>query len=368
MSYARIAVLLLGAVLLAAACQPGAASADWKTPPNKDAAKTQVDAGFQTYGMPDSWANYGASITAFCQKNWTFDCLPKRTDTDMSSAEEIQRFDGEKNNPIAVMADIGIQFGPVAETIGVVPEYLPPNASGLPEGFKSKTGGWVGTFVGVPGFVVNTDVMEDKGIPVPRTWADLTKPEYKGLVGIGQVGKSGTATTSFIAMTMAAGGSIDDFGPGVTFAKSLLANIEGVKEGAAEDLEKGEIPIQIKYDFNLLAAAEAVKEKGVNAEVVIPSDGSLYAASALMVNKYNTGKMDFAKMFMEWVLTDEGQTVFAEFGARPVRYVLGDLQLPDTAKAKWLPDDMYANVQQVDITKVTIDQIAEIWNGQVLGQ
>jgi putative spermidine/putrescine transport system substrate-binding protein len=138
-------------------------------------------------------------------------------------------------------------------------------------------------------------------------------------------------------------------------------------EGNQESLEKGEIPIQIKYDFNLLAAQAKMKEKGVNTQVIIPGV-SIYAPSALMVNKYNVAKMDLAKMFLEWVLSDDAQLIFAEFGARPVRYVLGDLQLPDSAKAKWLPDSAYANVKTVkDWNLVSPAQVAAVWDERVLG-
>ncbi len=126
------------------------------------------------------------------------------------------------------------------------------------------------------------------------------------------------------------------------------------------------MPIPIKYDFNCAAAAN-VKEKGVNAVVLIPGI-SIYAPSALMLNKYNTAKMDLAKLFMSYVLSDEGQAIFAKFGARPVRYVLGQLTLPDDAKAKWLPDEQYTNVKLVgDWTKINPENIANTWKNEVLG-
>ena len=87
-----------------------------------------------------------------------------------------------------------------------------------------------------------------------------------------------------------------------------------------------------------------------------------------MINKYNTAKMDVAKLFLDYVLTDDAQTAFAKFGARPIRSVLGDLKLPDDAKAKWLPDDQYKDVKQVkDWSKVDAKKIAETWDSQVLG-
>jgi putative spermidine/putrescine transport system substrate-binding protein len=86
-----------------------------------------------------------------------------------------------------------------------------------------------------------------------------------------------------------------------------------------------------------------------------------------MINKYNTAKADLAKLLLDFVLTDEAQTAFAEFGARPIRYILGDLELPDAAKTKWLPDADYLDVKQVqDWSQVDANAIAETWDTEVL--
>lgn len=351
---------------IAAACssqtstgsQDTAATDDWAAAPSVEKAKEQVKE-FITYGMPDDWANYGEVRQKFAQK-YGFEF--QHQDTDMSSLEEITKFDAEKSNPKALMADIGMLYGKLSETKGVVPPYLPANASVLPAGFKGNPGGWVATFVGVPAFVVNVDVVKN----VPQTWADLAKPEYAGKVGAIDPTKSGTAATSFLSWAYAAGGDETNMTPGVELAKKIVPNFASA-EGNAQTLEKGEVPIQIKYDYNCNAAAEEVKAKGINAEVIIPGV-SIYAPSALMLNKYNTARMDAAKLFMEYVLSDEAQETFAKFGARPIRYVLGDLKLPDSAKANWLPEASYAQVQQVkDWTQVDPETIGKVWKDEVLG-
>jgi len=71
---------------------------------------------------------------------------------------------------------------------------------------------------------------------------------------------------------------------------------------------------------------------------------------------------------LDFVLSDEGQTAFARFGAHPIRVALGDLTLPDDAKANWLPDSMYAQVKNIpDWSKVSLQRIAEVWQSQVAG-
>jgi putative spermidine/putrescine transport system substrate-binding protein len=354
------AAAVLGVLRMGGDRALAAETGDWSTPPNVDAAKAQ-GAQFQSYGMPDSWANYGEVIQKLGQK---YGFAIAHSDTDMNSLEEITKFEAEKNNPVAICADIGILFGKVAEQKGVVPAYMPPNAAKLPVGLKGDKGGWVATFTGVPAMVVNTDVIKN----VPKTWADLAKPEYKGKIEtIDAAGGAGTSVATFMAWAYAHGGNENNLKPAFEFAKTMIGQY-ATASANAQTLEKGEVPILIRYDFNCIAAAKAVKAKGVNAQVVIPSDGSIYAPSALMLNKYNTGKMDIAKLMLDFVLSDEGQAAFAKFGARPIRWVLGDLKLPDDAKANWLPDSDYANIKSIpDWSKVDLQKVVSTYRDEVAG-
>src|SRR5205823_528394 len=178
-------------------------------------------------------------LKEFCAHYQLSSC--NHTDTDMSSNAEITRFDAEKNKPVGIFSDIGIAFGPVAEARGVAPPYLPPNAKSLPAGWKGKTGGWVATFVGIPSIIVNTDVVKN----VPKSWDDLLKPEYRGLIGVSDPSTSGTGGATFLAWAFAHGGNENNLAPGVEFAKKILPNLAG-PGGNDADLEKGEIPIQVR--------------------------------------------------------------------------------------------------------------------------
>ncbi|NRQ36969.1 extracellular solute-binding protein [Nonomuraea sp. NN258] len=346
-------------VLTACGSQAGAAGDyDWKAAPDTSKIAEQGK-NLPTYGLAPDWANYGEVVKAFCAKHQGT-CAHE--DTDMSSSEEIVKFDAEKDNPIGTASDIGLMWGPIAEAKGVVPEYLPPSAGKLKDWQKGK-GGWVATFVGAPAFVVNTDKVTNP----PKSWQDLLKPEYKGMIAIKAPTSSGTGQAMVVAAAVANGGSVDDLAPAYDFFKKLktAGNLSQAKM-SEEMLEKGEAPIQINYDFNGLAQKAALKAKNVNVEVIIPSDGSIWAPSGLMINKYNSAKGDFLKGFLEYVLTDEAQTLFAKFGARPIRALNGDLQLPAEAKANWLPEESYAAVKEIEITKINPEQIVADWEAKVL--
>lgn len=357
-----LGLLAVGSIV--AACSGGGGGGDWTSAPDLTKAKEQGQT-ITTYGMPDDWANYGEQIKTFCTKYQIAGC--NHVDTDMTSAEEIQRYDAEKNNPVAIFSDIGLAYGPLASQKAVVPPYLPPNADKLPAELKAKPGegGWVATFVGVPSILVNLDALQAKGLQPPKDWADLAKPEYRGLVGVRPPGKAGEGDAFFMALVATTGGSWGNFDSAIALAKQIAPNLAG-QAGNAELAEKGEIPIQIKYDFNNIANAAALKAKGINVDVFIPASGSVYAPSGMMVNKYNTKQMDVAKLFMDFVLSDDGQAIFAKFGARPILYVLGKLDVPAEARANWLPDEQYVNVKQIDFTQVKPADVGKIWEEQVL--
>ena len=332
---------------------------DWSKPFDVASARREA-AIYTTYGMPDTWANYGEVLSLMAKK---YDYSYEHVDTDMGSMQEILKYDAEKNNPVAISSDIGILFGPVADERKVVPPYMPPSASKLPNGLKGKEGGWVATFTGVPAMIVNTDVIKN----VPESWEDLLKPEYKGKVSaIDASGMGGTDMATFIAWAYAFGGSETDLAPGAEFARKLLNQMSSAPK-TTQTLERGELPIQLKYDFNCIAQANALKAKGVNTRIIIPQ-GTIYAPSATMINRYNVEKMNIAKVFLDFVLSDEAQIAFAKFGARPIRWVLGDLELPAEARKDWLPDEQYAHVHQIkDWSKVDVKQVAQFWVDEVVG-
>jgi putative spermidine/putrescine transport system substrate-binding protein len=354
---------LLAVILIVAGCGaqvPSATGIDLERA--RDQART-----FRTLATPDQWGNYGEQFTAFCQAKFGFDCNRDDRDVgaDLSSAEEVQQWVAERNNPQSVLADIGIAYIGQAEQQGILADYEPPNADLLPDELHGP--GWVATFVGVPTILVNVDALEARGLPVPESWADLADPAYAGLVGSRRIGISAPATWAFVAMNLAAGGTLEDWQPGVEYGRRLLPNLTAA--ASPETFERGEVPINVTFDFFQSAWVADIAAKGVDVRHIVPRDGSVYGPSTLMMNRYDTAHHDFAKLFMEWVLTDEGQRLFARYGARPIRSVVGEslLDVPDEYRVNWLPDAEYERVRTIDWRQVDPNVILDIWETQVVG-
>jgi putative spermidine/putrescine transport system substrate-binding protein len=362
-----VAALAFTQVVPASAQKKAAKSSAKSSTASLAKAKTQAQ-DFRTLGMPDDWNNFGRFFQSVCD-SYQLGCRgegegPNRKDTDMSSAEEIAAFKTEKDNP-AVCADIGIAFGQVAEAEGVTINYLPAAAAKLPAPYKAAKGGWVASAVGAISIVVNTDVVKNP----PRSFADLLKDEYKGKVSISNPTTSGTGQMMVLASAAALGNGKLDLDGAFKYWKEMKQ--KGQLNPASYSnaaLEKGETPITLRYDYVGALAAAGINDKAGKKiiEVIVPSDGGVWAPSATMCNK-NSDKAELAKLVLDHTLTDQGQLVFAEYGARPVRYVLGDLKVPDVLKKKWLPDAAYAKVVPIPGNSwPNPGTIAERWEKEVL--
>ena len=69
----------------------------------------------------------------------------------------------------------------------------------------SKKHHTAGVYAGVLGYSVNTEILKEKGLPMPKSWADIAKPEYKGMVQVASPQSSGTAYTVLATMTQIMG-------------------------------------------------------------------------------------------------------------------------------------------------------------------
>ncbi|MGW7029098.1 hypothetical protein ACWGFX_18155 [Streptomyces xanthophaeus] len=71
-------------------------------------------------GMPDSWANWEQTWGDLASRYGL-----RHRDTDLSSAQQLDKFEAEKGNAGADIGDVGAAFGPIAVTRGVTQPFKP---------------------------------------------------------------------------------------------------------------------------------------------------------------------------------------------------------------------------------------------------
>jgi putative spermidine/putrescine transport system substrate-binding protein len=221
---------------------------------------------------------------------------------------------------------------------------------------------WYGDYFGVTSFAVNTSVVKN----VPMTWADLLKPEYKGMVAIGGSPlKAGEAFGSVFAAALANGGSFDNIAPGIEFFGKLNAvgNFNPVKCDTGTVIT-GQTPIAIKWDYLNLAIRDGAAGK-VDIKVLLPEGappfGNFYcqAISAFAPNP------NAAELWMEYLYSDEGQLGFLGGYAHPVRFnaLAAAGKIPAALLAKLPSPDAYKAVKFASQDQSTAAKkvLADMW-------
>lgn len=226
----------------------------------------------------------------------------------LSTGPITERAIAEKANP---QADVIWMINNIAleqlKEEGVLEPYV-PEGTNIAEAFMEEDGFWHGHNATIMAMAVNTKLLEDKNLPVPRDWTDLIKPDYKGQITIAAPTKSGTGLSIFSTMHDALGWN---------FIDNLHQNIfqyNSSGSAAARQVGGGETAIGLSYDTAILHQVRAVP--GV--EMVIGRiSPNVIEGAGLIVGGPNPKE---GKLFLDWLFGDEGMQVFAPhvgIGAAP---------------------------------------------------
>src|SRR3954463_14163566 len=153
-------------------------------------------------------------------------------------------------------------------------------------------------------------------VPDVAALDDLLGPDFKGKVALnGDPTQAGAAFSGVVMASIANGGSADDIAPGVDYFKKLKAagNFLPVDPTAAT-IESGQTPVVI--DWNYLNAAETAKLPSWQDFVPSNADGAGYYYQAINAGAPHPAA---ARVWQEFLYSNEGQNLYAAGGPRPVR-------------------------------------------------
>ncbi|HEX8972620.1 MAG TPA: ABC transporter substrate-binding protein [Oryzihumus sp.] len=308
-----------------AACSPPAKSGSSSASGDKAASATSAQAmggmdalvaaakkegTLNVIALPPDWANYGEIIKAFTAK---YGIKVDSAQPDASSADEItaaKNLSGQSKAPdvfdlsAAVASANTSMFAPYkVTTFGDVPDKL-----------KDANGTWVNDYGGY------MSIGYDAGkVPAPASVTDLLKPAYKGKVALnGDPTKAGAAFSGVVMASLGNGGSADDVSKGVDFFKKLkdAGNFLPVDPTPAT-IESGQTPVVIDWDY--LNVAQGAKLKGkLDWKTVVPANAVVGGYYVQAINK-DAPHPAAARLWQEFLYSDQGQNLWLKGGARPVR-------------------------------------------------
>ena len=274
-------------------------------------AAAKQEGTLNVIALPPDWANYGAIIEAFKAKYGITVNSANPEGTSQDEINAVQQLGTQDRAPDVL--DLGQSFANA--NVALFAPYQVATWDSIPAGNKEPSGAWVNDYGGYVSIGCNASLVAT----CPTTLADLAKPEYNGKVALnGDPTQAASAFAGVWAGALANGGSLQDITPGVewwgTVAKS--GNLLKIDPTPAT-IQSGQTPIVLDWDY--LNVTETEKNKATfDWQVNVPSDGLFAQYYAQAINK-NAPHPAAARLWQEFLYSDEGQNLWLAGKARPVR-------------------------------------------------
>ncbi|MEV6813058.1 ABC transporter substrate-binding protein [Micromonospora sp. NPDC051296] len=273
-------------------------------------AEAKKEGQLNVIALPPDWANYGEIIKTFSDK---YGIKVNSAQPDASSQEEINAADQLKGQATAPdVFDLG-----TAVALANVARFAPYKVAtwdDVPDALKEAGGAWINDYGGY--MSIGYDAAK---VPAPQNVTDLLKPEYKGKVALnGDPTQAGAAFSGVVMAALGNGGSADDIAKGVDFFGQLkkAGNFLPVDPTPAT-IESGQTPVVIDWDYLNVAQGKKLQGK-LDWKTVVPANAVLgsYYVQAINVDAPHPAA---ARLWQEFLYSDEGQNLWLKGGARPVR-------------------------------------------------
>jgi putative spermidine/putrescine transport system substrate-binding protein len=284
----------------------------------------QAEGELNVIALPPDWANYGEIISTFEE---TYDIQVNSASPDGSSQDELNAVESQRGQDRAPdVLDLGTAFARQAQAQDLLAPYQVQTWDEIPEGQKDPEGHWYNDYGGYISIGCNTTIVPE----CPQTMQDLLDPQYAGQVALnGNPTQAAAAFGGVWAAALSQGGDLDDIGPGIDFFVQLkeAGNFNPV-ESTPATIESGETPIVLDWDYLNASYTEGLAEIGTTWEVAVPGDGLFGGYYSQAISAFAPHPAA-ARLWQEFLYSDEGQNLWLAGGARPVR--LPSMQAAGTA-------------------------------------
>jgi iron(III) transport system substrate-binding protein len=221
------------------------------------------------------------------------------------------RLIAEKDNP---RADVvwGLSASSIVsfEKQGMLIPYSPKGADGLKQVFRDSKNPmtWTGMDAYLSVVCYNTAEGAKKNAPKPVSWADLTKPEFKGQLVMPNPASSGTGYLTIAAWLQLMGEDA-----GWKFMDALHENVAVyTHSGSAPCVQAARGERLAGIGFDMRGARE--KTQGAPIDVILPKEGAGWEMEASAIVK-GTKNLAAAQKLLDWTVSKAANEMYGKWYA-----------------------------------------------------
>jgi putative spermidine/putrescine transport system substrate-binding protein len=323
-------------------------------------ANFPTDEKLYVYCVQSGWMNWPSVMEAFKDEYGV-----ELNDDDRSSGEALQDARSHAQNPTHSAFNGGYSYAVQARDDDLTQAYKPANWDKVPEDAKTDDGHCTGTRKVTTALTYRKDIYEERGLDEPETWEDLLQPEIMQDLAL-QTPQAAVGLAAALSINNARGGSLDDVQPVIDYYNEIQEGGAEFTDNFLAQFTRGEYASFVRYDYSGLDLKynnEDVAEENVGVALLGGEDGSKGAFNALYGYALlaNAPNPEATKLFMDYVLSLEGQQHFLDAYARPIR--ADELDMPDEFPDQSRYDETEFTVDQTELIEKQEDIIQDITRG-----
>ena len=213
----------------------------------------------------------------------------------------------EKANPQAdVIWGVAATSLMLLDKQGMLQPYAPRNLAKVRSTMRdaAATPTWVGMDLWSSAVCFNTVEGGKRKLPTPASWADLTRPEFKGAITMPHPASSGTGYLMVAAWLQMMG---ED--KGWAYMDALHQNIGVYTHSGSKPCRQagaGEFPVGLSFEYR----ANKTKKDGAPIDIVFPREGLGWDVEATAIMK-TSKKQEAAKALADWAVTPDANKLYA---------------------------------------------------------
>jgi putative spermidine/putrescine transport system substrate-binding protein len=257
--------------------------------------------------LPPDWANYGALISGFQSKYGITITSDNPNGSSQEEVNAIKQLGATSRAPDVV--DVGMAVA-LANTTLFAP-YKVQTWDDILTSQKEPTGLWFQDYGGY--MSIGYDSAK---VPTITSMQDLLGPAFKGKVALnGDPTQANAALNGVMMASLANGGTLDDISKGVDFFHQLKlkGNFSPVQATTAT-VKNGTTPVVFDWDYLSAAHGKDVPTW----KVFVPDNAVLGGYYAQAISK-TAPHPAAARLWEEYLYSNEGQNLWLQGLARPVR-------------------------------------------------